>query len=48
MVSKTTSRSYIYLKMLVKAVVDDQTVRHANAMWLHWMSRSVGVVTDFI
>jgi len=39
-------KTHVDLHLLVQAIVHDQAVGHSNAVWLHGMSRDIGVVSD--
>lgn len=36
-----------YLKVVVQAIVQYQSMRHLDAMWLHWMLIAVVIVANF-
>lgn len=40
--------TYVDLHLVVKTVVHDQTVTHADTMWLHGVSRSIVIVSNVL
>lgn len=39
-------QTYIYLHLLIDAVVHNQAVRQPDSMRLHWMASHIGIITN--
>ena len=43
---RSDKKTYENLHVLVQIIIHNQIVGHANAMWLHWVPRSIVMKTN--